>query len=181
MENRAAPFFVSFLSVLALSGAMHFAIGNTAMAQEDMSMQSPAQVSGIGIGVESLLSGPSGPTVVYQAENWHAEVILGAFDRGDSNSILLAGRYYYQIHNGDLSDFSLGGGLGILNFDGPGNNGDNETDIHIELGAKIRVFLAPNVALSSSLGLAFIADDANDTTLIAGRLQGAMGITYFFF
>jgi hypothetical protein len=180
MAKRAKQFVLSLLGILALSGATHFAIGNAAMAQEDMSMQSPSQASGIGVGVESLLSGPSGPTVVYQAENWHAEGILGVFDRANT-TVLLAGRYYYQIHSGDLSDFSVGGGLGVLNTDTPGMGGGDETDIHVELGAKIRVFMAPNVALSSSLGLAIIADDANDTAIIAGRLQGTMGITYFFF
>ena len=142
-----------------------------------MSMQTPSQSSGVGVGVESMLSGPSGPTVVYQAASFHAEGILGLFDRANT-TILLAGRFYYQLHSGELSDFSLGGGLGLLNIDTPG---DNETDIHLEAGAKIRVFLAPNVALSSSLGLALVVDEGGDTAIIAGRLQGTMGITYFFF
>jgi hypothetical protein len=164
-------------SLLAVAGVL--AMGSqSAMAQDDMSMQSPSQASGIGVGVESMLSGPSGPTVVYQAPSFHAEGILGLFDRANT-TILLAGRFYYQVHSGELSDFSLGGGVGLLNIDTPGNG--TETDLHLEAGAKIRVFLAPNVALSSSLGLALIADDGGDTAIIAGRLQGTMGITYFFF
>lgn len=150
---------------------------SSAQAQEDMTMQSPSQASGLGVGVESMLSGPSGPTLVYQTPSYHVEGILGVFDRANT-TFLVAGRFYYQVHSGELSDFSIGGGLGLVNTDGPGNN---ETDIHLEAGAKIRVFLAPNVALSSSLGMAVVADDANDTAIIAGRLQGTMGITYFFF
>lgn len=180
MANRSTQFLLSLLGIIALAGAAHLAFGNTAFAQDDMSMQSPSQSSGIGVGVESLLSGPSGPTVVYQTQAWHAEGIFGVFDRVNT-TMLLAGRFYYQLHSGDLSDFSLGGGLGIINFDEPGMGGGNETDLHVELGAKIRVFLAPNVSLSSTLGFAMVADEAGDSAIIAGRLQGTMGITYFFF
>ncbi len=179
MATRAAQLLTA-LFVVTISG--HLLFTSSAMAQEDMTMASPSQVSGIGVGVESMLSGPSGPAVVYQAPNFHAEGILGVYDRTNNSTILLAGRFYYQVHSGDLSDFSLGGGLGLVNFDDPGMGGDNnETDIHIELGAKIRVFLAPNVALGSSLGFAMVLDEAGDTAIIAGRLQGTMGITYFFF
>ena len=153
--------------------------GGTALAQEDMSMASPSTVSGLGVGVESMLSGPSGPTLVYQASSFHAEAIVGVYDRAET-TILIAGRFYYQLHSGDLSDFSLGGGFGLVDIDRDNNRG-HDSDLHLELGAKIRVFLAPNVALSSSLGLATVADDAGDTAIIAGRLQGTMGITYFFF
>lgn len=167
----------TLLAGLLLVAGLLASSATSAQAQEDMSMASPSQASGIGVGVESMLSGPSGPTLVYQTPTFHVEGILGVFDRPNT-SILLAGRFYYQVHSGELSDFSVGGGLGLLNTDAPG---DNDTDIHLEAGAKIRVFLAPNVALSSSLGMAVVADDANDTAIIAGRLQGTMGITYFFF
>lgn len=174
-RSRASLFLASLLSVVGLLAVS----SGSALAQDDMSMQSPSQTSGIGVGVESMLSGPSGPTVVYQAASFHAEGIVGVFDRANT-AVLIAGRFYYQVHSGELSDFSVGGGLGLLNFDGPGP-GDNETDLHLEAGAKIRVFLAPNVALSSSLGLALVADEGPDTAEITGRLQGTMGIAYFFF
>lgn len=183
MATRTSNLLLRLAAALALITAVGLSSGSTAFAQEDMTMQSTTQNTGFGVGVESLLSGPSGPALVYQAANYHAEGIIGVFDRVNT-SILLAGRFYYQIHNGDLSDFSLGGGIGLLNFDrngGGGGGNENETDLHVELGAKIRVFLAPNVAISTSLGLAIIADDADDTAIIAGRLQGSMGITYFFF
>ncbi len=188
MATSAAQFITRFLGMLVLASAALFAWEGSAFAQEeepedtqDMSMQSPGQASGLGVGVESLLSGPSGPTIVYQTPMWHAEGILGVFDRANSSSLLVAGRFYYQVHAGDLSDFSVGGGIGLLNYDTGGMNGGNESDLHVEAGAKIRVFLAPNVALSTTLGFAMVLDEANDTALIAGRLQGAMGITYFFF
>ena len=62
-----------------------------------------------------------------------------------------------------ISDGTSPGGPG----GGPGGGNESETDLLVELGAKIRVFLAPNVALSSSLGLGVRADDANDTAVIA--------------
>jgi hypothetical protein len=163
--------------LLLVAGLLASSATSAHAQEEDMTMASPSQSSGIGVGVESMLSGPSGPTVVYQTPSFHVEGILGVFDRANT-TFLLAGRFYYQVHSGELSDFSLGGGLGLVNTDAPG---DNETDIHLEAGAKIRVFLAPNVSLSSSLGMAVVADDANDTAIIAGRLQGTMGITYFFY
>ncbi len=144
---------------------------------DDLGMGSASAASGIGIGVESMLSGPSGPTLVYQAPSYHVEAIVGVFDRANT-TVLVAGRFYYQLHAGALSDFSLGGGIGLLNTD---SDTGSQNDAHLELGAKIRVFLAPNVALSSSLGVAMVLDQASDSAILAGRLQGTMGITYFFF
>lgn len=173
---------IKLVSIVCACAALALSGGSASAQDEEMGMASASAASGIGVGVESMLSGPSGPTVVYQAPTFHAEGIIGVFDR-DETAVLLAGRFYYQVHAGELSDFSLGGGLGLLNIDRDAGMGDrdSETDVHIEAGAKIRVFLAPNVALSSSLGLALVLDDANDTAIIAGRLQGTMGITYFFF
>lgn len=161
---------------LLLLAALLLASARPASAQ-DMSMGSPSAASGIGVGVESMLSGPSGPTIVYQAPSFHVEGILGVFDR-ETTTVLLAGRFYYQLHAGALSDFSLGGGLGLLNIE---RETGNDTDTHLEAGAKIRVFMAPNVALSSSLGLAVVLDQGSGSAILAGRLQGTMGITYFFF
>jgi len=163
------------IALFCLAGLAYGA--GSAEAQDDMTMQSPSQATGVGVGVESMLSGPSGPTVVYQTPDFHLDGIIGVFDRA-TTTVLLAGRFYYRLHAGELSDFSLGGGLGLVNQDNPGGN---ENDLHLEAGAKIRVFLAPNVALSSSLGLAMVLDEGADTAIIAGRLQGTMGITYFFF
>lgn len=162
---------ISFVCVLLLAAQ------GTSGAQ-DMSMGSPPASSGLGVGVESMLSGPSGPTLVYQRPNFHLEGILGVYDRDDT-TVLFAGRFYYQMHAGQTSDFSLGGGLGLLNTNR--RNDANSTDTHVEVGAKIRLFLAPNVALSTSLGLSMVLGDGEDELQIVGRLQGSMGITYFFF
>jgi hypothetical protein len=146
---------------------------------QDMSMPNASSATGIGVGVESLLSGPTGPTIVYQTPAFHIDGLLGfEHTQGDTTAILLAGRFYYQVHAGELSDFSIGGGVGMLNIDA---DAGNNTDLHLEAGAKIRVFLAPNVALSSSLGLAMVFSDGADFTGVVGDLQGTMGITYFFF
>ena len=142
---------------------------------EDMTMGNASSASGIGVGVESILSGPTGPTVVYQTPSFHVSGLLGFRDDGDDTDITLAGRFFYQVHAGELADFNVGGGVGIVHRD----DGDNaDQDLHLEGGAKIRVFLAPNVALSSTLGLSLVPDGESAFT---GQLQGTMGITYFFF
>lgn len=134
--------------------------------------------TGIGVGAQSTTTGLSGPSVVYQAPQFHIEGLLGVNSIDDNTDFALAGRFYYEIHNGELSDFSIGGGLGVLNLDRPG---DDDVDLHLEAGAQIRAFLAPNVALSTSLGLGFVIREGNDDFGILGQLTGSMGVTYFFF
>lgn len=145
--------------------------------------------SGFGLGVEAMLAGPAGPAFVYQASNFHVDAIL-AFDTGlDENfftqddEIEVGGRFFYEIHSGEISDFSIGGGLGIEDDD---DGGDDDLDIHLEGAAQIRAFVVPNVALHASMGLALEFDDdggdGDDVEIgLLGQLVGGFGVTYFFF
>jgi hypothetical protein len=153
------------------------------VAAQDMS-QKASSASGIGVGIESMITGPTGPAVVYQTPAFHVDAILGLYNTSDSQGreMLLAGRFWYQLHSGLLADFNIGAGLGLLSFDG----GD-DIDPQFDLGAKIRAFLAPNVALSASLGLAMVLQEDETTSdrhfdyALTGDLIGSMGIVYFFF
>jgi len=172
-----------------------FAFAITAASSVATAQEGTGSASGIGVGVESMLTGPVGPTFVYQATNFHIDAIF-AFDSNDNpvsfldrtNELSIGGRIFFQVHEGEIADFSLGGGIGITTDDdgGPGNNND-DIDFHLEGGAKIRAFLAPNVALTASLGLGIVLDsddnnnDDDDRVTFRGNLTGGFGIVYFFF
>ncbi len=152
------------------------------------SAQSAGGNTGFGLGVEAMLAGPAGPALVYQADKFHITAIF-AFDTGVDDNFLLSndeitvgGRFLYQLHSfGDVSDFSVGGGLGIDDDSG----GGDDIDIYFEGLAQIRAFIVPNVAIHTSLGVVAESDDeGNDRNLevaLTGQLQAAFGVTYFFF
>lgn len=141
-----------------------------------------------GLGVElpltnELLGDATGwLAFVYDMRMLHVDV-LGAFvDVEDTSTAFGAGaRLYYAIHRSSAADFSIGGGLFLVHRE----NDVAETDANdfgVELGPKIRVFLAPSVAVHSTFGLAVVLadDDAADIIGLVGRLSGSLGVTYFF-
>ena len=133
--------------------------------------------TGVGVGAEALLTGPVGPTVVYQAERFHLAGLL-AIDSESSTQFVAAGRFWFEAHSGDNSDFSVGGGLGFLNISGDDND---DTDVFLEAGAQLRAFLTSNVALSATVGFSIFFDEGDDRFRLSGQLTGGMGMTYFFF
>jgi hypothetical protein len=166
---RVLPALV--LAALALPAAAH--------AQEV-----GASASAMGVGVQSTLTGLTGPTLTYQTPRFHLDGVLGFHDDGQT-AFELAGRFWWAVHSTAASDFSIGGGLGVQYVDfGP----DSDSDIHLELGAQLRAFVATNLAISASLGLGlttgtFAAFDEGDesASFLGGQLVGAAGLTYFFF
>jgi hypothetical protein len=146
--------------------------------------------TGIGVGVQAMVTsefgpGPglgglgslAGPAVVYQAPNFHIDGIL-SFASNGATSMGIGGRFFYKLHSTQASDLSVGGGLGFVNVDvGPADT----TIIHFEIGAKIRAFIAPSVALSASVGFGFLSTEGDDPLFLTGQLLGTMGMTYFFF
>jgi hypothetical protein len=121
--------------------------------------------------------GLAGPSVVYQTPSFHVDGIL-SFASNGATVIGAGGRFFYELHSTQASDLSIGGGVGFLNIDaGPGS----DTHIHVEIGGKIRAFLAPSVAVNASVGFGFISTEAEDPLFLTGQLLGSIGITYFFF
>ena len=169
--RRRAP----LLCALALAVPFVLAMqSGTAQAQERHGGK-------LALGVNAMLdgAGPFGPMVVYDAGLFHLEGIFGFEDvENDHTEFDLAGRFWYHIHSVGSADFSLGGGLGLVNFDP--DAGDGTTDFEIDAGGQIRAFIVPNVAVSASLGLAILTGDSPTAISISGNFVGNAGIAYYF-
>jgi hypothetical protein len=170
-------------------------IGHVAHAQ--------AEKHGIGLGAEQTIGGITGATFVYDTGKLHFHALAGFgkldADRGPDASVFgLGGRVFFVVHSTPQSDFSIGGGLAFLAAEGTSLQGDDdETNLHVEAGGHLRVFLVPNIALGASLGLALILANEDDDLLsqstfpfssvaaeggmvFGGQVLSTVGITYFF-
>ena len=152
--------------------------------------------SAVGVGVHAMLGGldfgtggsiaaPVGPAFVYNGGRFHIEGILAFVDvDGGGNTLALAGRGWYHVHESPGAALSVGGGLGIVNSEvdtGTGMTADFSLTV-IEAGAQIRFFATRNVALSASLGLAILRGEGDSGALVVGgQLTGGLGVTYFIF
>jgi hypothetical protein len=145
--------------------------------------------SGIGVGASAFLSGLAGVEVDYDQYNWDLEGVFSFADRdtgnnGNSRTDLEAGvRGWYHIHHGSSSDFSVGGGIGLLNSSGGG--GPSATATLIEPGVRARAFVTSNVAVHAVLGLSIEVGDngtaAQNTGIgLIGQPLFGLGFTYFF-
>ena len=137
-----------------------------------------------GVGAQALLTGPAGPSLVYNTSRFHIEGIFAFADVNDASSFTVAGRAWLHIHTSPNASLSLGGGAGLQSQDTepamPGGMSENSSSLVIEGGAQIRFFATRNVALSASAGLGIVSGDA-DALAVTGQLTGAFGITYFIF
>jgi hypothetical protein len=152
---------------------------------------------GPGVGVEENLGGLSGGCFVYDAGRFRIDAILGIAHTSERNGASvtdfgIGGRFFYVVHRLERADFSLGGGVAIVHED-IGNGGPSDTNVQLELAAQIRVFLAPNVSLSGSLGFVIVTADNNvilggpvtsangDGSFgFGGQLLAGLGVTYYF-
>jgi hypothetical protein len=155
------------------------------------------QEGSVGVGAEYQISGLGGASMNYDAGDFHAGGFLAFYDaKGSNNSVFeVGGRFYYHMHSTAMSDFGLGGSLGIANvqdgaFGGMGTG--SSTLVFVEPGFQIRLFLAANVALSISAGAVIGTSDA-DGVAVTGQsfsgnsalsgvgFTGGAGIHYYFF
>jgi hypothetical protein len=145
---------------------------------------------GLGIGAAAFVSGLFGPQVVYDFGLWHLEGMLG-FDRRPANmgpnpptaTVFDFGvNAWYHLHIGQSSDFSAGGGFGLINASGGGNN--SATAFEFEPGVQVRAFVTPNVAVHGRVGIVLaFGDDVGPLQkqlALNGQLTGGFGFTYFF-
>lgn len=166
--------------------ALSLLIATPALAQA----LSTGRAGGIGLGAESMAItgtagdtiGPTGAAFVFDRPSWHVAGLL-AMDSQGATDLFVGGRFFYHLHQGTMSDFSVGGGLGILSFgdDGPGNN--DRTDIVVEGATQLRAFVTPNVAIGASVGVGFVIvddDNGDDYFVLGGQVLTAAGIWYFF-
>jgi hypothetical protein len=151
----------------------------------------------VGVGAEFQLSGLGGGSVNYDAGQFHLGGFLGFADDGNNNSdIEIGGRFYYHVHSTAMSDFGIGGGLGLDSVKHPvGMMTVRNTLVFVEPSFQIRLFVASNVALSFTGGLTIGVADAQGYAVTGqgvgggsfavsgagvGFLGGA-GVHYYFF
>jgi len=134
------------------------------------------QKGALGVGAEYELSGIGGVSLNYDAGLFHLGGFLGYADPGgaEPGTFEIGGRFYYHIHSTAMSDFGVGGGLGIASIPVPGGMGGftRDTAVFIEPSFQIRVFLASNVALSFTGGLTIGAVDASGVAITGQGLSG---------
>jgi len=176
--------------VICLGGLFAtLAAARTASAQEPPPPPPPAAPGqGIGVGASAFLSGAAAVQVDYDTSAWDIEGMFSFADRdngdgGRSRTYLQAGaRGWFHLHHGSSSDFSVGGGIGILHAS---DAGPSVTTTLIEPGVRARVFVTPNVAVHAVLGLSIVVGDnpggggATGVALAPQPLFG-LGFTYFF-
>ena len=144
--------------------------------------QAGGQSGAIGVGAEFQLSGLGGASINYDAGDFHVGGFLGFDDDdGPDNTVWNIGaRFYYHVHTTAMSDFGIGGSLGILSFPEPMiPNPDRQTGVFIEPGVQMRVFLAANVAVSAATGVSIGVVDASGVGITGQTITA--GIRYYFF
>jgi hypothetical protein len=164
--------FISSVVVVVLVGA-----AGTASAG--------GQSGTIGVGAESDLRGAGGLSLNFDGGIFHAGGYIGYNDDllnvspigASASQFQVGGRFYYHLHSTAMSDFGVGGQLGIAVAD---IGDDSVTGIYIQPGIQVRMFVASNVALSGSAGFNIAAGD-DDGLFLGGDLVSGFGFHYYFF
>jgi hypothetical protein len=140
------------------------------------------QPGSVGVGAEFQLSGLGGLSVNYDAGKFHAGGFLGFNDPagGNNTAVAIGGRFFFHVATSALSDFSLGGGLGILSsYRNDGGGFTRHTDLFLEPSFQIRAFVASNVALSFTGGITIGTIDESEVDITA-QATGIAGVHYYF-
>ena len=136
----------------------------------------------VGVGAEVQLSGEGGMSLNYDAGQFHAGGYLYFDDEDgpDNTDVGLGGRFFWHVHSSPMSDFSVGGNLG-LRFDNEGPD-NSATLLYLEPAIQIRAFIAGNVALSFTSGIVVgLADADGDGVALTGQINALGGVHYYFF
>jgi hypothetical protein len=181
--------------------AASFAIPAPAAAQyEDLEKSETTESSGpanrFGIGIDALLTGlfagtptvggvpvgaGGGASFIYDATQFRIQGLFGLlFIEDGVTSFGLGARFLWVVHSTSRSDLAVGAGIGVSHaeFDGPGD----ATAFHAEGLVQLRFFVVSNVAIHGGLGLGLTVGDEETSTVlsIGGRLNGELGLSYFF-
>ena len=134
----------------------------------------------LGVGAEFQLSGLGGMSANYDLGQFHVGGFLGFDDDAgaDNTNVDIGGRFYYHLHSTAMSDFSLGGSMGVGLRGGPGDS--DATIVFLEPGIQTRAFIASNVALSFTAGLSLGIADAEGVD-VTGQVNAIAGVHYYFF
>jgi hypothetical protein len=85
---------------------------------------------------------------------------------------------FYRVHRMSNADLALGGGGGMFLRVVPG--AAIKKDFTLGVGARARIFVAPNAALLGTLGVAVLKGDAPSLVAVVARPLGAVGFEYYF-
>jgi hypothetical protein len=174
----------------------------TTTASAALSPAPSAHGRGIGVGAVTMLNGTSGALFTWGSSGggFHVDGFTGlhhyrpaAPATNNVTDFTIGGRFWYHVHAASFADFSLGGGVGIINWSSGVPGSSSNTDLSLEVGGQIRAFIVPNVALLADLGLGATFGN-NDNILIGGQsvrgsgspegggdfVVGTLGIAYFF-
>lgn len=139
----------------------------------------------LGVGTEAVFTGLGddalgGISANYDMGQLHFGGYLGVADPAgaDNTSLQLGGRFFYHLHSSAMADFGVGGTLAYANV--PAGAGEKADLVYLVPGLQIRAFIASNVALSFSSGIALGLGDA-DGVAVNGQLTSSAGIHYYFF
>lgn len=172
-----------------LAAMMTGALATPAFAQEPVTTATSG-VPSIGVGAEAQLNNgfedagfEDAAALVYDMGKVRINGLLN-FASHNGTRIGLGGRVLWVVHQGGSADFSVGGGLGLIN-NNPEGPGDSATDIRMEALAQIRAFLTTNVAVSSSLGFGVNLNDGavgrnDDEFTFGAQLLSNAGLVYYF-
>lgn len=153
------------------------------------------QAGSLGVGAEYQLSGLGGPSLNYDAGQFHLGGFFAFYDpEGPDNTVFeIGGRFFYHVHSTAMSDFSLGGNFGLASIPHNGMVDNNrDTDVYLEPAMQIRLFVASNVALSFTAGITIGLIDAGGASVqgqgVTGSpgfdpvgFSGGAGVHYYFF
>ncbi|MGB8295621.1 MAG: hypothetical protein WCG85_09370 [Polyangia bacterium] len=139
---------------------------------------------GFGLGTVAIFA-PNGHVVPNLLGTWgdaggrfHVEGIFGLLSNG-STEFDLGARAWYHVHAASAADFSLGAGFSLVSWRAAPAN--RQFDFGLDLGAQMRVFIVPNVALMASLGLGLYIPDSGPTAFtISGNIVDSIGLAYYF-
>jgi hypothetical protein len=140
------------------------------------------QAGSVGLGAEYELNGIGGVSLNYDAGQFHVGGFMGFRDPAGPNNTEfdLGGRFFFHVHKTAMADFGLGGNLGLASVPPGMGMGNRATEVFIEPGFEIRLFVASNVALSFMAGISIGVVDASGSE-ITGQPTGAAGVHYYFF
>jgi hypothetical protein len=139
----------------------------------------------IGVGGILFLSGPTfdqglpGLSIVYDPGMWHIDTLLALSGGTGRTDFEIGGRFWYHLASSRSADFSGGAGLAYEHLGGVGMMA-SQNFVLIEIGALIRIFITPNVAIGTATGLTIGTADADGYQFGPSNLIGAASVHYFF-
>jgi hypothetical protein len=193
---RRTPSLLMFLTIASVL-APAVALAQPPVVSEPTSSASFAGATtghgrGLGVGTVALFD-PAAIAVPNLLATWgdsggrfHVDGLLG-FNHTGSSTFDFGFRGWYHVHAASSADLSLGAGFGLLTYRSAGAAGpppvaaSRQWDFELDIGAQIRVFVVPNVALLVGLGLGlYFPDNGPSTVRLSGNIMNSVGLAYYF-